>query len=438
MEKNFKKYILFWFSQAVSQLGSAMTGFALILWTYTKTPSALTVSLMSFCNYVPYIMASFLAGAFVDRHGKKKIMLASDTIAAVGSGIVLLLYLLNGLQIWHIYLVNCVIGFMNAFQAPASAVAIGRIVPEEKLANVSGMNSFSDNLITVLTPVLAAFLFALGGLRAILLIDLGSFVFAFSVLLFVIRIPENERTEKEEQSVFRGCKEGFAFLRQNRGIYIIVLTMALINFFSRLTYENILSPMILSRSGNSSMALGTVNAVIGIGGIAGGILVSAGKLSKDNVKMIYVPAAFSFLFGDLLMGVGRNAVMWSLAGLAASLPIPFIMAGQNVILYRNVPDEMQGRVFAVRNAIQHGTIPVGILLGGFLADYVFEPFMKKENAVTAILHLVVGNGSGSGMAVMFLCTGLLGSLFSLLSYRRIRSVYSMEICTSAKDVRDGR
>lgn len=418
MNNRFKKYIIFWLSQSVSQLGSAMTGFALILWAYTKSNSALTVSLMSFCNYVPYIIVSLFAGSFVDSQSKKKIMLAADTAAAVCSAGVLMLYLGNGLQVWHIYLVNGIIGFMNAFQSPASAVAIGRIVPKEKLANISGMNSFSGNLISVLTPVLAAFLFALKGLRLILLIDLCSFVLAFLVLLLVISVPETDNGKTKRKSVFAGCRDGFSFLRRNRGIFVVILTMALLNFFSRLTYENILSPMILSRSGNNSTVLGVVNAMMGIGGIVGGIIVSAGKLSKDKVKMIYLSAAVSFLLGDLLMGIGQSPFVWAVAGLAASLPIPFINAGQNVILYQKVPDEMQGRVFAVRNAIQYSTIPVGILLGGFLADYVFEPYMMTDSKAAFFLHMLVGEGAGSGMAVMFLCTGSCGSLFSFLSYRR--------------------
>lgn len=57
---------------------------------------------------------------------------------------VLVLSVVNGLQIYHIYMVNFVIGFMNAFQGPASAVAVVKIVPKEKLAQVSGMNSFPD------------------------------------------------------------------------------------------------------------------------------------------------------------------------------------------------------------------------------------------------------------------------------------------------------
>ena len=85
MNNNYKRYIIFWLSQTVSQLGSAMTEFALILWAYTKNGSAMTVSLMSFFNYVPYIIVSLFAGTFVDQHSKKKIMLVSDSIAAICS-----------------------------------------------------------------------------------------------------------------------------------------------------------------------------------------------------------------------------------------------------------------------------------------------------------------------------------------------------------------
>ena len=194
-----------------------------------------------------------------------------------------------------------------------------------------------------------------------------------------------------------------------------MLTMALVNFFSRLTYENILSPMILARSAGSSMTLGTVNAFMGIGGIAGGIIVSVKKESRRKATAIYVSAALSFLFGDLIMAVGKNVWWWSTAAAAASLPIPFIMANQNAILYRKIPAAMQGRVFAVRNAIQYSTIPVGIILGGYLADHVFEPFMGSGSEFAGLLERFVGSGAGSGMAVMFLCTGICGFAVSLMS-----------------------
>ncbi|MBQ9608491.1 MAG: MFS transporter [Lachnospiraceae bacterium] len=370
MNNKFKQYIIFWLSQTFSQLGSSMTSFALILWIYMQNKSAMTVSLMSFFNYIPYIIVSVTAGAFVDYHSKKVIMLVSDSIAAMCSMFILILNIENSLHIWHIYLVNFIIGFMNAFQGPASSVAIGKIIPKERLEQVSGLNSFSSNLVAVLSPILAATLFGFGSLWLVLVIDLCTFVFAFFILLFVLKIP-----------------------------------------------ENILSPMILARS-NSNIALGVVNTVMGIGGIIGGVIVSTGKLNVNSAKMIYLSAMFSFLFGDITMALGKNVILWSLEGLAASLPIPFITAGSSLILYKYIPEEMQGRIFSIRNAIQFSTIPIGIILGGFLADYVFEPFMTKQNNIVFLLQMLVGKGAGSGMAIMFLLTGISGSIFSLICYRQ--------------------
>lgn len=418
MNNNYKRYIIFWLSQAISQFGSSMTSFSLILWAYTRNGTAMTVSLMTFFNYVPYVIVSLFAGTFVDTHSKKKIMLAADSVAAICSLSVLALNTVNELQIWHVYLVNLIIGLTNAFQGPASSVVLGKVVPKEKIAQVSGMNSFSGNLVAVVSPVCAAALFGIGSLNLIIVIDLMSFLLAFLILLFVMKIPEDIAAKSDKKNAFEGCRDGFLYLKHNRGIFIIIITMALLNFFSRLTYENILSPMILMRSANNSMVLGTVNAIMGVGGILGGIVVSTGKVKAKSAKMIYIPATLSFVLGDILMGIGRNGVVWSVAGLMASAPVPFINAGQMEIMYKNVPDDIQGRVFSVRNAIQFSTIPVAILLGGFLADRVFEPFMTLDNSMTRLLKTIVGEGAGSGMAVMFLCTGILGALLSIVFYNR--------------------
>ena len=420
---NMRNFTLFWLSGSVSQLGSAMTSYALIIWAYQQTKSAMTVSLMSFSMYLPYICISIFAGAFIDRHSKKKIMLITDFMAAICTFVIFLLIVTNQFQIWHIYIVNMVIGFANSFQSPAQSVAVGIMVPKEEYARASGMNSFSNNLLTVATPMLAASLISVVGLKGILLIDVVTFLFAEGVLLFFIKIPEviNKHANKN-QSIFAGCKEGVQFLCNHKGILYIVLSMACMNYFSRLTYENILSPMILARSGGNTQVLGIVTGMIGFGGILGGLLVSLRKKSDNKIAEIFLTAAFSFLCGDLLMGVGRNVVLWSIAALAASVPIPFITAAQNVIMYEVIPREVQGRIFAVKNAIQFCTIPIGILLGGFLADYVFEPFMVSGSQGAKWVQGLVGNTEGSGMALMFVITGILGCLTSLLWYR------SKEIC----------
>ena len=411
---NFKRYIVLWVSQSISQLGSSMTAFALILWTYRQTNSAFSVSIMSFCNYVPYILISIFVGVFIDCHRKKTVMLVADSIAALASLLILAFSIIGSLAAGHIYIFNAIVGATTAFQQPASSVAIAKIVPKNKLTHISGMNSFSNNLIVVFSPMLTSVLFSIGGLPLILLFDLLSFAVAFCVLLFLIHIPEQIIREKFTYP-FAGIMVGFHFLKNKTGILYIMLTMAAINFFSRLTYENVLSPMILSRSSANNVVLGIVNASMGIGGIIGGLLVSIKKESKKKANMIYISAAVSFLLGDLIMATGRNVFFWSFAAFAASLPIPFIMAEQNVILYKRIPENIQGRVFAVRNAVQYSTIPFGILLGGYLADYIFEPFMRSKTGIVSFLEILVGNGAGSGMAVMFLCTGVCGFAISIFS-----------------------
>lgn len=414
-------YMIFWFSQAVSQLGSTITSYALIVWVYEKTQSAMSVSLLTFCMYLPYIVTSIFAGSAVDKYSRKAIMIISDSVAAFCTLLLLIFSQTTGLKVFMIYGTNVLVGFSNAFQSPASAAAIGTMVPEEKYERVSGLLSFSDNLITMVAPMIAGVLYSFAGLSFIMLLDLSTFLFSIIILIFGVKI-EKINSVKKEDSIFSGFLDGCHFLKQHAGIWYIMLTLALINFLSRLTYENILSPMILARSGDNTTVYGIVSGVLGVGGIIGGILVTGKKKSKNYVKMIYGSAAVSFLFGDLLMGIGKNVFVWCIAGFAASIPIPFVMAAQRVILYEQVPVEKQGRIFAVRNAIQYSSIPIGILLGGWLADYIFEPFMTTGNVVAIFLQKIVGSGAGSGMAVMFLCTGTLGFFASVFGYHKVSRV----------------
>lgn len=432
-EIGFNKFILFWLSQSISQLGSAMTSFALIIWVYKETNSALAVSLISFSTYLPMVITSLFCGAFIDLHSKKKIMLVSDTVAVIGTCILWYFISNNSLNLGLVYIINGVTGFMNAFQIPASSVVVGILVPKDRYDKASGMNSLSNSLITVVMPMLATSVTAFWGLKTVLVIDMISFLTAFTILAGFIEIKEEEMSDSEAGFI-RNARSGIAFLKGEKGIIYLIISMALLNFFSNITYENILPSMILARSGGDEITLGIVSGVLGIGGIIGGLIVSTISLKGDKIKIIYGSAAISFLLGDLLMGVGNHLLIWSVAALAASLPIPFVTAGQNMILYQKVPQTMQGRVFAVRNGIQYGTIPAGILLGGMLADYIFEPWMMSGNI--PIFSSILGDEKGSGMALMFVFTSVLGFLSSVYWYRnkKVRSLCEKNSVVSRRDL----
>lgn len=162
MKSGLRNFLILWSGQAVSSLGSSMTSFALIIWAYQQQGTVMSVSLLAFCSYLPSILFSFLAGAITDRWDKKKIMLVSDSVAACGTLTVLLLYQTGSLAIWHLYAVNFILGFMNAFQIPASTVAVSLLAPKEQYTRVSGLQNFSNSLVTILTPALATAVLSFG------------------------------------------------------------------------------------------------------------------------------------------------------------------------------------------------------------------------------------------------------------------------------------
>ena len=127
--REMRKFLVLWFGQSFSALGSAMTAYALVIWSYSQEGSALMTALLMVCSYTPYVVFSIFAGTLADRWNKKGTMLICDSVAALTTLIVLILLKTNSLSIWHIYVVNAVGGLMNTVQQPASEVAVTRLLP---------------------------------------------------------------------------------------------------------------------------------------------------------------------------------------------------------------------------------------------------------------------------------------------------------------------
>jgi len=390
-----------------------MTAYALTLWAYRKTGHAMTVSILMLCSWLPFVLLSPLAGVLVDRFPKKRLLLIPDVVAACGTLLALFLVRTGELQLWHIAVLNALTGAMSAVQSSASAVAVGLLVPSDDLPRTAGLRGFSDAAVGLFAPMLAAGIFGCSGLGGVFLCDLLTCCLAVGVLA-VLRVPETPAPGAARTRESMG--EGFRFLRSMPGLMMVIVYMALVNLLAQVTYENILSPMLIARSG-STAAAGAVSSMLGFAGIAGGLLVAVSRKRQNPMLLIFGATGASFLLGDLLLGAGRSLPVWLAAGFCASFPIPFIQAGLNMVYYGAIPRALQGRAFAAINALQTSTIPIGLLLGGVLADRVFEPVMASGTPLARSLSHIVGTGPGSGMAVMFLCTGTLGCLVSILCSR---------------------
>ena len=129
--RELRSFLILWLTQSFSALGSAMTGFALIIWSYQAKGSALTTALLSVCSYGPYVLMSIFAGAISDRLNRKVVMLVCDTFAALSTVVTMVLLRGGHLEIWHLYLLNALNGLMNTVQQPASDVATTLLIPRK-------------------------------------------------------------------------------------------------------------------------------------------------------------------------------------------------------------------------------------------------------------------------------------------------------------------
>lgn len=417
--KDLKTFLILWSTQSLSQLGSAMTGFALTLWLYEKTGSALQTALLAVCSYAPYVVMSIFAGALSDRWNRKRVMLVCDTLAACCSVFVLALLKADMLSPVHLYVLNAFIGLMNTVQQPAGDVAMTVITPKKYYQKTSGMRSFSASLVTILNPVFATALFAFGGMDIVIAVDLTTFGIAFLALLFWVKIPAADREEDtDKESFLTTVKGGLVCLRENELVLVLIFFLAGVNFVAS-AFDAVLPALILPRAAGGEKVLGAVTSCAGIAMLAGSLIVTALPAPKNRIRVIYLTMLFSLGTENFLLAFVESQALWCVGQIIGWLLVPVMSANLDVIVRTTIPVDMQGRVYSCRNSLQFFTIPLGLSAGGFMVDRVCEPVMAQAPE-QGMLTGLFGTGKGSGAAMMMFLLGVLGVLICLVFGRILR------------------
>lgn len=420
-----RTFLILWLTQTFSSLGSAMTGYALVLWSYEQQGSALVTALLMVSSYAPYVLCSIFAGALSDRWDKRRTMLACDAIAAGTTLVTLLMLRADALQIWHLYLLNAVNGLMNTVQQPASEVATTALLPRRHYQRVGGLRYLSSSLTGILNPILATAVMTLLGMEAVILFDLFTFAVAFLVLLVFIRIPEGERKAAEEP-LMASVRAGVAFLREKRGILSLVFFLAAINLVASM-YNATLPALLLPR-GDGKTALGVLNSITGVTTLLGSLLAALAPAPQSRVKVVCWTLLFSMGTENFFLAFGRSLPVWCAGAFLGWILIPLMNTNLDATMRLHIPQEMQGRVFAARNSLQFFTIPLGYFLGGAAVDLLFEPLMAAQTSGSPLVMLF-GAGKGSGAACFFAVQALLGVAVCLrfMGDRHIRQLAANEI-----------
>lgn len=310
-----RSFLLLWSSQAVSELGTAMTNFAL--------------------------------------------------------------YSFSALQVWHLYIINVVLSLMNAFQSPAAYVATSLLVPKEQYTRVSGLQAFSGSIVTILAPALGSSMLAFGGMKTVLVFDLVSFAVAFFTLLFLVKIPVMEHETKEDEGSFlKDCLVGIDYLRDHTALLHLILFFTIINFLAKIGDDGMMSPFILGRTGNDQKALGMAEASVALGILTGSLIVTFMKPVKKKVKLIFISCAIIFS-GNVILSLTHTVSAWCIAVFASYATAAVMNANLTTVMRIHVPLEMQ-QTLSIFFGSGNGAGIAGLFFGvGILGSVISLTRLRK-------------------------------------------------------------
>ena len=409
-------FTLVWLGQIVSVLATNMTVFALTIWVFEETGSATALGLLQVFFITPLLIVTPIAGVMVDRYNRKLMMMVSDLTAGLATISILSLNFFGLLEIWHLYAAAVFQGLGNAFQWPAYSATISTMLPKEQYGRANGMMSLIDMGPGVLAPLLAGALLPVFGLAGILSLDVLTFLLAITILLFV-HIPQPRRTKaglQAQGNILREAAFGFRYIFARPSLLGLQLVFFFGNLFSGIAYT-VMAPMILLRTGSDSGSLGFVLSAGAIGGVVGGVAMSAWGGFKRRVHGVLAGwMVSSFFFA--VMGIGTGLPVWVVASVLASIVVPLINGSNQAIWQSKVPPDLQGRVFSARTLIAWMTNPISPIIAGTLADYVLEPGMRVSGGLSAVFGWLVPLGPGAGMGLLIFFASLGGILAGLAGY----------------------
>lgn len=390
-ERALRPFLIIWGGQALSLLGSHLVQFALIWWLTETTGSATVLALASLVGLLPQVVLGPFVGVLVDRWDRRRIMLVADASVALATLFLGYLFWSSRAEVWHVFPILFIRALGGGFHWPAMQATASLMVPQTHLTRVQGLNQTLNGGLTVIGAPLGALLLAVLPLQGILAIDVVTALLAIGPLLF-IRVPSPARRETATALSFwasfaEELLEGLRYVRAWRALLLLMLMAGLINLLLHPAFA-LLPILVTSHFQGEAIHLGGLQAAIGLGIVAGGLLLGVWGGFRRRIVTTLVGVSslgLAFILTSLTpasLFAAASATLF-LAGLAIALTDGPLMA----IIQAAVAPEMQGRVFTLLGSVAKVMAPLGLLIAGPAADLVG---VRSWYLVTGILTLAVG------------------------------------------------
>lgn len=371
MKRNWKlTFFTIWSGQAVSLITSAVLQMALIFYLTEKTGSAMVLSIASLVGFLPYAVFGPMIGVLVDRYDRKKIMIGADLIIATAGAVLSVIALHMELSVWMVMVVLFIRSLGTAFHSPALSAATPLIVPEEQLTKCAGYSQSLQSISYILSPAVAAFLYSVWELNAIIGVDILGAIIACITVAFV-RIPKLNKEQKSAKFNFmKEMKEGFLALKGNKGLFALLL-IGTIYMFVYMPI-NALYPLIsMEYFGGTPLHISITEIAYASGMLAGGLIL--GLLGRLKKRVLLITASI-FMMGISLTISGllpkNGFIIFIICCAMMGLSVPFYSGVQTALFQEKIKPEYLGRVFSLTGSVVSLAMPIGLILSGFFADRI--------------------------------------------------------------------
>jgi len=367
------RFFTIWGSQAFSILGSQLVQFALIWHLTVKTGSATVLATASLVALLPGVIFGPFIGTLVDRLNRRWIMILADSIIALATICLALLFALNAASEWHIYLAMFIRSLAGCFHGNAMTASTSLMVPFENLTRIQGINQMLNGGLIIISAPLGALLLNILPLQGVLVIDVITAMFAV-LPLFFIQIPQPERIKggKTQQgikpSVWQDFKAGFRFLLGWPGLLIIGLMTVGINF-TIIPAFSLLPLMVKDYFGGNAIHLSWIESAMGIGIMVGGALLGIWGGFKRKILTSMV-GLFGLGVGSLILALVPSSIFPLAVG--AALLVGSMMPITNgpfyAVIQSTVQPDIQARIFSLLGSVGSAIALIGLMIAGPVAD----------------------------------------------------------------------
>lgn len=416
-----KKFAILAAGQLISSIGSGLTDFGLAIYVLVLTGSVTAAAVVSICAFLPSILLAPVGGVLADHYDRRVMMILGELLSGFGLVICLASIMSTNPSLAVICVGVGVSSLFTALMEPAFKATITDLLSEEDFAKAGGMVQIANNAKLLISPAIAGLLLQITTVSTLIIIDILTFFTTVFIIAAMKKGMVTKRRKDAGLSFRREMKEGITAIRGKSGIVAMIVIMTIAVFC--LGFVQILSkPLILAFAGEKE--LGILSTVSAWGMMAGSIVISCMHNTKSYVRLLSMGLSGCGIF-FALMGIKENLFLIAAFGFMMFVFMPAVQIGAEVLIRKNLANEVQGRAFGLISFITQIGYIFAYILSGALSDYVFEPFMCGNSVFAIKIGKVIGTGAGRGIALLILLAGMVLAIVGLV-VPRLKSVRTLE------------